>query len=48
MEEVDEAIELLEKHNEWRRGDLTEMTNPTELGLAIDLIVTHYKNGRNR
>lgn len=33
-----EALELLQRHNRWRRGDdSVGMTNPSELGLAIDV-----------
>ena len=41
---ITEAIEILKSHNEWRRGGDGEMTNPTELGVAIDLIIGHYEN----
>lgn len=39
-----EAIEILKLHNEWRRGGDGEMVNPTTLGIAIDLIIEHYKH----
>lgn len=33
-----EALELLRKHNRWRRGDNSiEMADPKSLGYAIDL-----------
>lgn len=36
---VDEAVELLRRHNEWRRGaDVDEMVDPKRLGWAIDLL----------
>lgn len=38
-----EAIEILEKHNHWRRSGNGEMVNPTELGLAIDCIIEESK-----
>ena len=38
-----EAIKILKEHNEWRRGDDSEMINPTTLGIAIDLIVKHLE-----
>jgi hypothetical protein len=31
-------IQLLRDHNKWRRGADTEMTNPRELGIAIDAV----------
>ncbi len=34
---LNKTIQILISHNEWRRGDAgSEMTNPIELGLAID------------
>jgi hypothetical protein len=42
-----EAIEILEKHNEWRRDNSIhpklEMQNPKQLGIAIDVIIKHLK-----
>lgn len=38
-----EAIEVLELHNRWRRGEEVEMTTPTLLGEAIDVVVEDYK-----
>ena len=33
-----EALELLQRHNRWRRGDdSVAMANPSELGRAIDV-----------
>jgi len=38
------AIELLELHNKWRRGEEnSEMVNPNYLGVAIDTIIKHHK-----
>lgn len=43
---VGEAIEILRKHNEWRRDRVSEvpmpMTNPTLLGKAIDSIINNF------
>lgn len=43
---LQEAVNVLERHNEWRRNDSVPnnivMVEPKELGLAIDLIVNHY------
>ena len=40
---LQEAVTLLENHNNWRRGDDTlEMAEPKELGIAIELIVEHF------
>jgi len=42
-----EAIEILKKHNEWRRDDefpsKLEVTNPVELGIAIDIVVKSHE-----
>jgi hypothetical protein len=42
--EILKAIEILEKHNFWRRDNSmhpkTEMVNPTELGIAIDEVIS--------
>jgi len=43
--ELKTAIELLEKHNQWRRGDDTiDMADPELLGMAIDLVLNQVKN----
>jgi len=39
-----EAIEILRKHNEWRRGADVEMISPKKVGEAIDVIIAHYDN----
>lgn len=46
--EINEAIEVLRKHNEWRRYDgeidkSPEMTDPVTLGKAIDTVVKHFR-----
>ena len=40
---IEEAIEILERYNEWRRGAEIEMANPNELGEAIDLVLLELK-----
>lgn len=44
------AIEILEKHNEWRRDEnippKTDMQNPTDLGNAIDYALIELKKLR--
>ena len=35
-----EAIDILIRHNEWRRGSDTEMVTPEELGEAIDVVTS--------
>lgn len=40
---IEEAIEILRYHNAWRRGvEGYTMTNSTELGIAIDIIIKHF------
>lgn len=34
-----EALEILKRHNEWRRGAEIEMEHPEILGIAIDVIL---------
>lgn len=44
---LQQAIEILEAHNKWRRdGNVPNslpMQNPTQLGIAIDTVVNHLK-----
>ena len=44
---LDEAIKVLSQHNEWRRGNESEMQTPELIGKAIDIVVNDYceKNG---
>ena len=48
MNEMDikKAIKILELHNKWRRDNdgKYEMAEPKELGKAIDLVVSEFKN----
>lgn len=44
---IKEAIAILELHNEWRRGANIPLQNPTLLGTAIDIILTHLKTQNN-
>jgi len=43
---IDEAIEVLELHNQWRKGAEIPMETPVRIGLAIDLVVRELKNLR--
>jgi len=44
---LQEAVTILENHNKWRRGDGTlEMAEPKDLGMAIELIVEHFKKNK--
>ena len=41
---LSKAIEILDEYNWWRRSKIiSTMIDPTELGIAIDVIVEHYK-----
>lgn len=41
---IERAVEILRKHNQWRRGDDSiEATNPTKLGIAIDTILEYFE-----
>jgi hypothetical protein len=40
-----QAIEILEAHNAWRRGEEVPMQAPSEIGQAIDVVVSEA-NGR--
>ena len=43
---IDEAIEVLELHNQWRKGADIPMETPIRIGMAIDLVVCELKNLR--
>ena len=43
---IDEAIEVLELHNQWRKGADIPMETPVRIGMAIDLVVCELKNLR--
>ena len=34
-----DALEIIEKHNKWRRGDDSVQGNPTEIGIAMDIVI---------
>lgn len=36
---IEEAIEIVKLHNQWRKGADIPMENPTRLGMALDLVV---------
>lgn len=36
---IEEAIEVLELHNQWRKGADIPMETPVRIGMAIDLVV---------
>ena len=38
---IEKAVLILKQHNKWRRGADIPMANPTELGIAIDTVITY-------
>ena len=43
--ELKQAIGTLEMHNRWRRGeDVEPMLKPSDIGIAIDVVVEYIKN----
>lgn len=50
---IQEAVKILRKHNEWRRyegpiGQGPEMVNQTELGIAIDTVCDEMDDNREK
>ena len=49
---IKQAIQILKDHNEWRRFNTIDlpktsdpkMANPRELGVAIDIVVSHFES----
>ena len=49
---LDQAIQILKDHNEWRRFNSIDlpktsdpkMAPPRELGIAIDIVVSHFES----
>ena len=41
---IEEAIEVLELHNQWRNGAEIPMESPARIGMAIDLVVCMAKD----
>ena len=44
----DEAVDILRKYNEWRRGAETEQENPIAIGIAIDLVLNYIDEMRSK
>lgn len=38
---LDRTLNILSKHNKWRRGGKGEQTDPRMLGLALDAVIEH-------
>lgn len=36
---TNKAVETLRKYNDWRRGAEIEMPHPSEIGLAIEIVL---------
>jgi hypothetical protein len=45
---TNKAIELLKKYNEWRRGAEVEMPHPSEIGLAIEIVIKEITTRKYR
>lgn len=41
--ELNEVVQILEHHQRWRQGGEMEMTNPKDLGIAIDIVLKMVK-----
>ena len=37
------AIQILQSHNDWRRGNEPEMPSPVHIGMAIDHVISELK-----
>jgi len=44
---IQQAIEILDLHNQWRRGADILQQSPQTIGIAIDLVLTTLKNANN-
>lgn len=40
---LQQAVQILKNHNDWRRGSDIEMIEPSKIGIAIDKVVSHYE-----
>ena len=40
---MNEAIELLKKHQDWKKGESDVPTDPAELTAAIDVVIRNYE-----
>lgn len=43
---LEEAVEILDHHNRWRRGASIATVDPRLLGIAIDVVIKEFKKGR--
>ena len=39
---INQAIQLLEHHQQWRKGEHDVQTDPVELTAAIDAVIKHH------
>ena len=44
---IQQAIDILDLHNQWRRGAEITQQSPETIGIAIDLVLTTLKNANN-
>lgn len=45
---INESIEILEKHNEWRRGAEIRPTGPKTLGVVIEDVISNFYKTEKR
>jgi hypothetical protein len=43
---TNKAIEVLKKYNDWRRGAEIEIPHPSEIGLAIEIVINEITTRR--
>lgn len=46
--DIKEAIDILDRHNRWRRGADIDMIPPKALGNAIDTVVKYFRSESNK
>ena len=47
--QLDQAIKIVEQYNNWRRGkERYDMPDPKAIGIAIDIVINHYKNEKKK
>jgi len=44
---IQQAIDILDLHNQWRRGAEITQQSPETIGIAIDTILKHLKAQNN-
>ena len=44
LNDIEHVLDVLQHHQDWRRGADTEMIHPTIIGLVIDSAILHLKD----